>query len=221
MHFKLNTLATKRPFTLATFEKPVLVFTLWFLPKDLVVRVQVRVGGWNLRFHPLLYYLTSNLFLKLLVSRRLVQNLTEPVSTPLEHTLPYPLEHREGASEPCAVTVNTDDNKLGFRILILRRAILYEIALLQVRNLKLELNLRPIMFRNVRFNLPTHRTLNFDQNSIFSNTVGRGTKPRVVPVLDQTNLMGLSVIFLVIKVPNQGLEQGAVRRRCVSGPLGP
>jgi hypothetical protein len=59
MHLELNALTTKGPRTLATRQKPVLMFTLWFLPKDLIVRVEGRVGGgwnlgkgWNLRSHP-------------------------------------------------------------------------------------------------------------------------------------------------------------------------
>jgi hypothetical protein len=48
MYLELNALATKGPGTLAALEKPILVFTLWFLPEHLVVRVEVRVGGWNL-----------------------------------------------------------------------------------------------------------------------------------------------------------------------------
>jgi len=58
MYLELNALATERPRTLATRQKSVLVFTLWFLRKYLVVRVEVWVGGWtlgkgwNLRSHP-------------------------------------------------------------------------------------------------------------------------------------------------------------------------
>jgi hypothetical protein len=53
MHLELNALTTKGPRTLATRQKPVLMFTLWFLPEYLIVRVQGRVGeGWNLRSHP-------------------------------------------------------------------------------------------------------------------------------------------------------------------------
>jgi hypothetical protein len=132
----------------------------------------------------------------------LVQNLTESVCPPLEDPLPYSLKYREGPGEPLAVSVDADNDKLGFRVLILRRTVLNKVTLLQVCNLKLKLNLRPIVFGDVRLNLATHRTLNFDQNSIFSHTIGRCTQPGVVPVLHEANLMGLSVVFLVIQVPN-------------------
>ena len=164
-----------------------------FFPNTWVYESRVGSGG-----PIILYYLTRNLFLKLGVPRRLVQNLAQPVSTSLKHTLPDPLEHRKDPGEPLTVSVNPNDNELGFRTFVLRRPVLHKVTLLQVCNFKLKLNLWPIVFRNLGLDLTTHRTLDFDKNSILCDPVGGCAQPWVLGVLHKANLMGLSVELLVI-----------------------
>ena len=124
----------------------------------------------------LLYYLTYNLFLKLLgVPRDIVfQNLTESVGSSFQNTLPYPLEYGKSLGKPLAVSVYADDHEflLSWRdTFSVPGSVLHEITLFQIRNLKLKLNLGPIVFRNLCLNLPAHRTLDFNEYSIFSDTV--------------------------------------------------
>lgn len=199
-----------------------------FFPNTWVYESRVGSGAKDGLFEsiPFLYYLTYNLFLKLLgvPGDGVIQNLTESVGAPLQDAVPYPLEYGERLGEPLAVSVNPNDNEFlwswlnspfgagGF--------VLHEIALLQVGNLELKLNLWPIVFRNLCLNLATHRTLDFNQNPIFSDTVWGCAEPGVLAVLDKTNLVGLSVVFCVIQVPDKGFETRPMFCGGVSGPLG-
>lgn len=172
----------------------------------------------------ILYYLTNNLFLKVwLQPRRLVQNLTKSLCPSLQDASPHPLKYGENPGKPLAVTVDADDHKffsLRGNAGGVRGAILHEITLFQVCNLQLELDLGPIVFRNVWFNLSSHRTLDFNQNPIFSDAVWGRTQPRVLSVLHKTNLVRLSIEFLIIQIPNKGLEQGSVSGCGIPRPLG-
>ena len=170
----------------------------------------------------ILYYLTYSLFLKIRVPRDgVIHNFTESLGAPFQDPLPYPLEYWKGPDKPIAVPLDADDDELGFRTFVLRRPVLHEITLLQVCNLELKLNLWPIVFRNVRLDLPGQRTLNFDQDSIFSDAFRGCAEPWILPVLNKTNLVRLSVEFLIIQVPDKGFEPRPVFRRGVPGPLGP
>jgi hypothetical protein len=112
------------------------------------------------------------LFLKL---RGFVQDLTEALSPAFENALPHPLEYRKSPGKPLTVPTDPDDHEFfGARHNISfgdGGFVLHEITLLQVGNLELELNLWKVVFGNVRLDLSTHGTLDFNQNSIFGDSV--------------------------------------------------
>jgi hypothetical protein len=108
------------------------------------------------------------------VPRGLVQYLTKSLGATLEDTLPYDFQRRENPGEPLAVPMDTDNHeffRLGRDAVRVPRSILNKVALVEICNLELKLNLRQVMGRHLGFNLPSQGTLNFDQNSIFSDSV--------------------------------------------------
>ena len=68
------------------------------------------------------------------------------------------------------------------------------------------------MLRDFVLNFSSQRTLDFDQDSIFCDTISRSAQKWIFWVLDQTNLVGLSARPGVVQVSGDWLEKGAVRR---------
>ena len=75
------------------------------------------------------------------------------------------------------------------------------------------------MCRNFGFNLASQGAFDFDKQPILRESVRRTTQPRVITMLNDSDLVSFTTKFSIIKISNERFQKSPMGRRGVSGPL--
>jgi len=144
-------------------------------------------------------------------------NLTQPFFTGRFHTGPELLHPGQVFLEPFTVSCDSSHHEfLGGGVRPGTK--LDKVTNVQIQDFEEELYLGDVVLWDFVFNFTRHGTLDFDQDPVFRDAIGRSAQKRPFGVLHKTQFVRLSSRQGVIHVPGHGLELCPVLRRLVPGP---
>lgn len=147
------------------------------------------------------------------------------MNAPSDDSIPCRLHSWQIFSKPFAVPSDTDHHKLlsllWYNAFCTGRSVLNKITLIEVRNLELELDLRPIVLGNLGLDFARQWALYLDEKAVLCYTIGRRPEPRIFAMAYETNFVRFTAGALIIKITHEWFEKGSVSRRRVSLELGP